>query len=308
MSDIARTFVRLYKRMPWFFQYISLLLPLAMSMVDVVDSGNRLPFYWNASNPIFRPENQKLRVNLGDRVNIICPNYKSYTHESEMEYYSIYMVSKTEYEECVIYDPKNAIRLLRCLKSNDTTLFTLHVREFQPFPFVPDFVAGKSYYIVTTSEGTYSGLDNQWGGACKHKGMRLKLDICCSSTTASPGGRSHTRSSGRNTTVPVSYPKRITPTPRRITTTIRSTTTTTKPTTKPPFITTTGYRKTIHNHDTDVYVDNYKPDSDLTKKTSEINATGPKNMGLINSSDFPRCSWTLLFVLIHVCQWVFLSR
>uniref|UniRef100_A0A0L8GS49 Uncharacterized protein n=1 Tax=Octopus bimaculoides TaxID=37653 RepID=A0A0L8GS49_OCTBM len=52
MSDIGRTFIRMYKRMPWFFQYISLLLPLAMSMVDVVDSGNRLPFYWNASNPM----------------------------------------------------------------------------------------------------------------------------------------------------------------------------------------------------------------------------------------------------------------
>ncbi|XP_052828430.1 ephrin-B2 [Octopus bimaculoides] len=310
MSDIGRTFIRMYKRMPWFFQYISLLLPLAMSMVDVVDSGNRLPFYWNASNPIFRPENQKLRVNLGDRVNIICPNYKSYTHESEMEYYSIYMVSKTEYEECVIYDPKNAIRLLRCLKSNDTTLFTLHVREFQPFPFVPDFEAGKSYYIVTTSEGTYSGLDNQWGGACKHKGMRLKLDICCSSTTASPGGKSHTKSSRRHTTVtPVSYPKQTTSTLRRVkmtTTPIISTTTTT---TKLPISTTTVYRKTIHSYDTKIIEADFdKQSPGITKQNSEINATGPKNMGLINSSGFPRCSWTLLFALIHVCQWVLLSR
>ncbi|KAK7491420.1 hypothetical protein BaRGS_00017249, partial [Batillaria attramentaria] len=42
-------------RVAWVVQYLALLLPFAMSMVSVVDSGVRLPpIYWNSSNPIPR--------------------------------------------------------------------------------------------------------------------------------------------------------------------------------------------------------------------------------------------------------------
>lgn len=304
MGLVGTVLSRVYRRMPWFIHYLTLLLPLAMSMLDMVDSGKRLPFYWNASNPIFHSDNQKLLVNLGDRLNIICPNYTSYVNESDMEYYAIYMVSKSEYDECVIYDPDNAIRLIRCLKSNSTTLFTLHVRRFQPFPFVPDFEAGKSYYIVTTSEGPYSGIANQWGGACKHRGMRLQLEVCCSSTTTASDDNSPKYTVGKRTTLPMSYTKRISTTTRRITTTIRPWTTTRRSTTT----TRTTTRKQPSSFDTEVVAPDHKHNPDIGNKNSEISATGPKNMGLINSSAFPRYSWTLLFVLIHVCRWALLSR
>lgn len=53
----------------------------------------------------FRPENQKLVVNIGDRLNIICPNYTSYVNESEMEYYAIYMVSKNTFISLLFNSP-----------------------------------------------------------------------------------------------------------------------------------------------------------------------------------------------------------
>ncbi|KAL8565825.1 hypothetical protein ACOMHN_052679 [Nucella lapillus] len=38
-------------RVPWAVHYLVLLLPLAMSMVSLVDSGiRRPPVYWNTSN------------------------------------------------------------------------------------------------------------------------------------------------------------------------------------------------------------------------------------------------------------------
>lgn len=301
MDPVGTVLSRVYRRMPWFIHYLTLLLPLVMSKID---TGQKLPFYWNASNPIFKPDNQKLVVNLGDRLNIICPMHTATDNESEMEYYTIYMVTKSEYEECVIYDPKNSIRLIKCLKSNRTTKFTLHVRDFQPFPFVPDFEAGKSYYIITTSEGPYSGIANQWGGACKRRGMRLQLEVCCLSSTTASNGHRPRYTAGKRTTLPMSYTKRISTTTRRIPTTTRPWTTTRRSTTT----TRTTPRKHLPSFDTEVVAPDHKHNPDMGNRNSDINATGPKNMGLINSSAFPRYSWTLLFVLIHVCRWALLSR
>ncbi|XP_076472114.1 uncharacterized protein LOC143301605 [Babylonia areolata] len=233
-------------RVAWVLHYLVLLLPLAMSMVSLVDSGvRRPPVYWNSSNTMFHSSNNDhvIHVNIGDTVDIICPHYSDLPYPSKsFEYYVIYMVDKIEYDTCVINDTSQKLKILNCSRplGTNATSYTMLVLDFQPIQGIPDFHEGKSYYFISTSGGGEKEINNQYQGACYTDRMKIILrviprDNSKPATTRSPSTVTGGGGGGRQTprTTPTT-PTTTTTTPRPTSTTRRSTTSPFKrPTGKP---------------------------------------------------------------------------
>ncbi|BFZ15998.1 hypothetical protein BsWGS_19036 [Bradybaena similaris] len=123
-------------------------------------------------------DDHMIDVNLGDRLNILCPEYKDNTIPmNQWEYYLIYMVDKHNYEVCVINDTSNKIPILNCSNPEFPKIFKLLIFEFQPIPGIPDFQIGKDYYFISTSGGRKFNINNQYEGACKEHQMKMILRV-----------------------------------------------------------------------------------------------------------------------------------
>ncbi|XP_069132185.1 ephrin-B2-like isoform X2 [Argopecten irradians] len=196
--------------------------------------------YWNRTNPLFRRPDSSIHVQLDDNIDIICPDYSDGTVSPEKwEYYSIFLVSKQEYETCTIIDPKSSdvTPIRNCSTPGSVSQpFTLLVLSFQPIPNIPDFHPGHKYYMITTSTGTQNGINNQVNGSCWTRNMRLILDLTDKPTTASPRPNTSNTPLTNRTISTTSTPRPTTTTKSTTTTTTtkRPTTTTKKPTSKFP--------------------------------------------------------------------------
>uniref|UniRef100_A0A3P9Q278 Ephrin-B2a n=1 Tax=Poecilia reticulata TaxID=8081 RepID=A0A3P9Q278_POERE len=78
-------------------------------------------------------------------------------------------------ESCTI--TKADTPLLNCVKPDQDVKFTLKFQEFSPNLWGLEFFKGKDYYIISTSNGTMEGIDNQEGGVCKTKSMKIVMKV-----------------------------------------------------------------------------------------------------------------------------------
>ncbi|XP_021341418.1 ephrin-B2a-like [Mizuhopecten yessoensis] len=232
----------------------------------------------------FHRNDSFINIQLFDNIDLICPDYSDRKQSPDKwEYYSIYLVTKREYELCSIFNPEspNVTKIRNCSTPGEISQpFTLLVLPFQPIPFMPDFTEGHKYYMISTSTGTPSGINNQVNGSCKTRNMRLILDLTKKPTTASPMPHtSHTSPTNRTSPFHSSTP--------RPTTTTKTTTSTT--TTRPP---TTTTKKPTSKF----------PDGTPVDPNIVIDAPGgDKNSGIINAGvGAVRASVTVTLVLALV--------
>ncbi|KAK6192656.1 hypothetical protein SNE40_004091 [Patella caerulea] len=229
-----------------------------------------------------------MNVNFGDTIDIICPQYPVSSNPDTREYYVVYMVNKTEYDECVINEKSQVTYLLNCSNPiNDPPfIYTLLIMGFQSIPGNPDFASGKSYYFITTSNGGPSEMNNQYKGVCDSKNMKMMLNVCCADSnqaTPKPNNNNNKASTTRH------------PTTTRSTPSTSSSTTSTVTTTQKLL-----YPKTdSDNHPSDNLIDE-----------NVIHANGPKNTGLIsdNDSNSIAFSYSLLLVTVTVTLALVLCR
>ncbi|XP_008402376.1 ephrin-B2a [Poecilia reticulata] len=85
------------------------------------------------------------------------------------------MVPREQLESCTI--TKADTPLLNCVKPDQDVKFTLKFQEFSPNLWGLEFFKGKDYYIISTSNGTMEGIDNQEGGVCKTKSMKIVMKV-----------------------------------------------------------------------------------------------------------------------------------
>jgi hypothetical protein len=132
------------------------------------------PIYWNSSNPIFRIDNTDhvISVNIRDKIDILCPSH-AVNGASAAELSKIYMVDRLSYSNCHL--PPNKKMVGVCKKP--FVPITVVFREFTPKPNGLEFRTGRSYYFISTSNGTHSGLHNTAGGLCLVNNMKLKFDV-----------------------------------------------------------------------------------------------------------------------------------
>ncbi|KAM4558799.1 ephrin-B2a [Odontesthes bonariensis] len=131
--------------------------------------------YWNTTNTRFVPgQGVVLYPQIGDKLDIVCPRVDGGVADG-VEYYKVYMVPKEQLESCTI--TKADTPLLNCVKPDQDVKFTLKFQEFSPNLWGLEFFKGKDYYIISTSNGTMEGIDNQEGGVCKTKSMKITMKV-----------------------------------------------------------------------------------------------------------------------------------
>ncbi|XP_064183817.1 ephrin-B2a-like [Anguilla rostrata] len=131
--------------------------------------------YWNTTNTKFAPgQGLVLYPQIGDKMDIVCPRVDGGVGEG-VEYYKLYMVQRAQLESCTI--TKADTPLLNCVKPDQDVKFTLKFQEFSPNLWGLEFFRGRDYYIISTSNGTMEGLENQEGGVCKTKSMKIVMKV-----------------------------------------------------------------------------------------------------------------------------------
>uniref|UniRef100_A0A3Q3GB22 Ephrin-B2a n=1 Tax=Labrus bergylta TaxID=56723 RepID=A0A3Q3GB22_9LABR len=131
--------------------------------------------YWNTTNTKFVPgQGVVLYPQIGDKLDIVCPRVDGGVADG-VEYYKVYMVPREQLESCTI--TKADTPLLNCVKPDQDVKFTLKFQEFSPNLWGLEFFRGKDYYIISTSNGTMEGIDNQEGGVCKTKSMKIVMKV-----------------------------------------------------------------------------------------------------------------------------------
>ncbi|XP_078796284.1 ephrin-B2a isoform X2 [Oryzias latipes] len=131
--------------------------------------------YWNTTNGRFVPgQGVVLYPQIGDKLDIVCPRVDGGVSDG-VEFYKVYMVPREQLESCTI--TKADTPLLNCVKPDQDVKFTLKFQEFSPNLWGLEFFKGKDYYIISTSNGTIEGIDNQEGGVCKTKSMKIIMKV-----------------------------------------------------------------------------------------------------------------------------------
>uniref|UniRef100_UPI00358EEABD ephrin-B1-like isoform X2 n=1 Tax=Myxine glutinosa TaxID=7769 RepID=UPI00358EEABD len=131
-----------------------------------------------------------LHPNLGDKMDIICPKAKSGNHVDTSEsrddaqfmaetpvpeFYRLYLVSRQQAEDCETIHENRF--LLNCHQPQTDVKYTIKFQEFSPNFYGLEFIHDQDYFIISTSNGSQEGLDNQVGGVCHSHGMRIMLTV-----------------------------------------------------------------------------------------------------------------------------------
>lgn len=142
--------------------------------------ARRLPdIFWNSTNPIFRVDNTDhvMSVEIRDRLSFVCP-YKdpdSLYSQQDLEYSQIYRVSRREYEACALSGRAELVGT--CKRPLEASKIKLVFRQFTPVPGGLEYHPGRSYYFISTSNGSLSGMGQRRGGLCKTHNVRLKIEV-----------------------------------------------------------------------------------------------------------------------------------
>ncbi|XP_013885366.1 ephrin-B2a [Austrofundulus limnaeus] len=148
---------------------------LVLFRLDLVRPLILESIYWNTTNTKFVPgQGVVLYPQIGDKLDIVCPRVDGGVTDG-VEYYKVYMVPKEQLESCTI--TKADTPLLNCVKPDQDVKFTLKFQEFSPNLWGLEFFKGKDYYIISTSNGTMEGIDNQEGGVCRTKSMKMVMKV-----------------------------------------------------------------------------------------------------------------------------------
>ncbi|OUC43940.1 Ephrin, partial [Trichinella nativa] len=85
-------------------------------------------------------------VQLHDKVDLICPQYKRETLPNLLEFSIIYMVDKVGYESCSINSTARLVGL--CTVPYKKQVVTVVFRRFTPNPGGLEFVPNRRYYLI----------------------------------------------------------------------------------------------------------------------------------------------------------------
>uniref|UniRef100_A0A7E4ZS90 Ephrin RBD domain-containing protein n=1 Tax=Panagrellus redivivus TaxID=6233 RepID=A0A7E4ZS90_PANRE len=167
---------------------------LVMTSMTFANAKKLPDVYWNSTNPMFDMSNTDhvKNVRIMDRVTFICPlPHRS----SDYEFSKLYMVSREDYENCQLHSEK---LVGSCVTPERHSSISLVFRDFSPLPSALEFQPGRSYYIISTSNGTRSGLDNAHGGLCARRHMKMRFDVLPDDSVRSETADGDTVLSGSN--------------------------------------------------------------------------------------------------------------
>lgn len=154
--------------------YLSLFCHFIVLSFGQIRRRQNYQIEWNSSNKFFQNTPSVLNVRLGDTIDFLCPH--SNQSSSSLEYNTLYLVSEIDYNLCLT---NNYQALLRCNQphSSKPLIYTLSISKYLPYPNMPEFVDGRSYYFISTATGQRTGLNQTYDGLCRTKNLRLVVDV-----------------------------------------------------------------------------------------------------------------------------------
>ncbi|XP_065647556.1 uncharacterized protein LOC100212375 isoform X3 [Hydra vulgaris] len=146
---------------------------------------------WDPRNYLFSCENLTLKVRIDDRINLICPKAELNSLQLVQPpnavdlFEKIYLLNEDQflyYETCNTSFLPSSNFAWFCSKDFS------HLIVFDDNPLdsksKPKFVAGMTYYLISTSEQTESKLNQSIGGSCRGNPskrmftLKLKIYVC----------------------------------------------------------------------------------------------------------------------------------
>ncbi|XP_078490587.1 ephrin [Ciona intestinalis] len=140
-----------------------------------VEGKTREPIYWNSANPLWDSETRLINVAINDRLDIICPR-RGRDEGEELFYYKLYLVSKEDFKRCNASN-NDRRRLITCNVPDREKKYTFYFQEISPSPWGIEFQPDETYYVISTSDGTKSGIGSLQGGVCTRMNMKLELRV-----------------------------------------------------------------------------------------------------------------------------------
>ncbi|XP_032886547.1 ephrin-B1-like isoform X3 [Amblyraja radiata] len=155
---------------PWKY-YWGVMFALCKSALPLAKSLD--PVAWHSQNAKFQfGKGLVLHPEIGDRLDIICPKTNN---QGQYEYYKLYLVTRDQSETCrTIINPH---LLVTCSKPDKDIKFTIKFQEYSPNYRGLEFKKGQDYFIISTSNGSYEGLENRNGGVCKTRSMKIIMKV-----------------------------------------------------------------------------------------------------------------------------------
>lgn len=136
---------------------------------------------WNISNPMFDRSNTDhvIDVEVGDKLNILCPVWNTSDPSAYPEYHSLYMVTRDQYTSCRLNvdSPKTYRWIFGCSAPKRRNVFSLFVTPFSPHPFGFEFQPGQDYYVISPSSGFATGMKDVQGGLCQSMNMKMVIRV-----------------------------------------------------------------------------------------------------------------------------------
>jgi len=142
---------------------------LIIGLSIVADSDARVVrVMWSREGQQFVNGNKALVMNAGDTFAIICPNVEDTNNRSPYDtmFENVWLVGSHGYVECDA--SKDGKLLLKCKdpeQIKQVILKDLHAQF------------GKTYYLISTSDGHLSSLDNNKGGHCETQNLKLTVYV-----------------------------------------------------------------------------------------------------------------------------------
>ncbi|XP_071956413.1 ephrin-B2a-like [Antedon mediterranea] len=134
---------------------------------------------WNQKNIGFGQNGMYLEAEINDVIDIICPHTNDTDEDRyKAQYHTFIQVPYVSYESCNVTKANKTEKfLLKCNRPFDENKYTLLFQSWTPYPRGTRFVAGQSYYYITTANGSPDGIDQTEGGLCETHNMRLEVHI-----------------------------------------------------------------------------------------------------------------------------------
>lgn len=123
---------------------------------------------WSREGQQFVNGNKALVMNAGDSFAIVCPNVEDTNNRTPYDtmFENVWLVGSHGYEEC---DASKGGKLLLKCKDPEQIKQVILKDLYTQF--------GKTYYLISTSDGRLSSLDNKKGGHCETQNLKLTVYV-----------------------------------------------------------------------------------------------------------------------------------
>ena len=142
---------------------------LIIGLSIVADSDAKVArVVWSEEGQQFVNGNKALVINAGDNLAIVCPNVEDTNNRAPYDtmFENVWLVGSQGYEECDA--SKDGKLLLKCKDPEQIKKVILKDLYAQ---------FGKTYHLISTSDGHLSSLDNKKGGHCETQNLKLTVYV-----------------------------------------------------------------------------------------------------------------------------------